>query len=530
MAGSAAVASGRIALVLLLALATCVPPAAAQLAVSNLLEMRVGSDPFDITQPTDRTDLYDGLVLGYARESLRLGLRFETDRNSQDQFEYATVTQRFAEWSATGTDASFRGRVGNVYTILGRGLIHRSFEVPAVVLDPPGPDSRYALSRDVDGALVEGRVGWVSGRGLAGAPGGGTISPGLAEALEVDRNPGDVSGGQVEIAPRPWARAGAAYLRDVLASPGGTTDRSHGTGFIEIDPLRAFGVTGLALPVYAEYAQTDGTAGDWFRFRTDEGTPHALYAGLNFLAGPVALAAEWKDYRDFRFGTNDPPSLVREHAFPLLNRNTHVLNASSEQGYQLEGIATSPQWGAFTVNLSRSDGRFGSRTPRFVSEYFELHVPGAEAGLLWGRGEATAFYERGEDEFVFITRREVFGTAGSVTMAGPWSATFDLERQNATRAPSTGFRDDLVAVGVQRAGLGSLGLAWERSTDPLQEEGDRPGEPRTFLAAVIGATIARGHEATLLIGSRRGGLACTAGTCYDVPAFRGVELRLTSSL
>jgi len=32
----------------------------------------------------------------------------------------------------------------------------------------------------------------------------------------------------------------------------------------------------------------------------------------------------------------------------------------------------------------------------------------------------------------------------------------------------------------------------------------------------------------LFLGKRRGGLACTAGTCYQVQPFEGVELRLVS--
>ncbi|MEO6462740.1 MAG: hypothetical protein ABIP29_06655, partial [Candidatus Eisenbacteria bacterium] len=113
---------------------------------------------------------------------------------------------------------------------------------------------------------------------------------------------------------------------------------------------------------------------------------------------------------------------------------------------------------------------------------------------------------------------------------GPWSVTLDVERHHATRVPATGFRDDYVSASVQRATWGALGVTWERSTDPLQEDFDRPAVARTFLAATLNARLSPRHEATLLLGSRRGGLACTAGTCYEVPAFEGVELRLTSAL
>jgi hypothetical protein len=77
-------------------------------------------------------------------------------------------------------------------------------------------------------------------------------------------------------------------------------------------------------------------------------------------------------------------------------------------------------------------------------------------------------------------------------------------------------------------------VIWERSTDPLQEDpGDAlvPGvQPRHFVAGVVSARLSERHQATLFAGERRGGRACTAGTCYEVLPFKGVELRLVSRL
>src|SRR5439155_391400 len=106
-----------------------------------------------------------------------------------------------------------------------------------------------------------------------------------------------------------------------------------GSGFVELDPFRLARVERVSLPLYVEYAQQNGSFGDWWRFTSGDSV-HALYARANLLAGPLALLGEWKDYSGFRYGTNDPPSLVREHGFPLLNRATHVLDATRERGFQ----------------------------------------------------------------------------------------------------------------------------------------------------------------------------------------------------
>lgn len=90
------------------------------------------------------------------------------------------------------------------------------------------------------------------------------------------------------------------------------------------------------------------------------------------------------------------------------------------------------------------------------------------------------------------------------------------------RSPST----------VPRAGCGSLTLVVELSDDPDQT--DDPAtleietERRTWLGITGTATLTDRHELIVFAGKRRGGTACTSGTCYLVPDFEGVEMRLAS--
>lgn len=493
------------------------PEAFADLTGSNLLEFQSGNYPF--RTPENRFDTYDQLNLEYAASRLRVGARFELNENSENLYTYREWTQRWAEWS----DQRLRVRVGNVYTILGRGLLHRSFELPGVVLDELGVRARYAPSRDVDGVLVEGEAGPVEARAFAGQPNGGTHSP-AAEEFGLERYEGQLAGGQAALTVWRRARIGAAYLR--AANEQGAS-REFGSGFLDLDPAALAGTDLFALPLYVEYAQANRSAGDFFRFRTGERDTFALYAGANLLWGPFGLSAEWKNYRGFRLGFNDPPSLVREHAFALLNRNTHVLDAERERGFQLEGSWTFDGLGAATLNGSRSDGE----GDRFEELYGEVHV--MMDGQPW---EATLFASGGKDEFDFTARRRAWGGAGSVQVYGPWALQIDLQKQDATRRfftlPPVAFNDLYASAGASRAGWGSVSLVIERSTDPDQEDPEdflEPGvQPRVFLAGVVNAVLAERHQITLFAGERRGGRACTAGTCYEVQPFRGAEVRLTS--
>ena len=205
-----------------------------------------------------------------------------------------------------------------------------------------------------------------------------------------------------------------------------------------------------------------------------------------------------------------------------------MLNAGRERGFQLEGSWTARPWGTVTANFSRSDGR----GDRFDERFLELHAAPDE-GRAW---EATAFWDEGEDGFSSIAGRRIYGASGTWRVDGRWSIAADVQRQEATREfallPAIAFGDHYAALTTSRAGLGSATFAWERSTDPLQEDPalatDGRIDPRRFLAGIIKATLSEHHEATLFFGQRRGGRACTGGTCYEVRPFRGAELRLVT--
>jgi hypothetical protein len=285
------------------------------------------------------------------------------------------------------------------------------------------------------------------------------------------------------------------------------------------------------MPVYLEYAQQDRTFGEWWAFDRRDHVPHALYAATSLAWGTWGLSAEWKDYARFALGTNDPPSLVREHSTLLLNRSTHVLLAQREQGYQVE-LSWSPRPGATIIgNLSRADG---ARGDQFVERYAELRLQ-APGDSRW---DGSLFYDRSADSAVSVIQRDTYGVGGRVRWRDAWTVAAEAERQTAARV---GFDFNTFAtirqryenvhasLAVTRADRGSVAVAWERTTDPLDPSWDfGRTRPLHFIGWTASAHVAERHDAVLFVGQRRGGLACTAGTCYQVQPFQGVELRLLS--
>ena len=492
------------------ALAGGAPPARAQISISNVLEVQAGSVPFAsyFGIPTNSANAYNQFNIVGTFGAARAGLRLETLDNTQQRDNYRTITQRWAEWEAKRV----RVRVGDFYSILGRGLTQRAFELPGVVLDDPGTQRRRAFSRELDGVYVQAGASPFEATLLAGTPGEGAVF-----------------GGQAAAGPFRSARTGATYLRTTNGD--GSMQQETGSGFVELDPLAAAGLAWAALPIYIEYAQRGQTIGDWWQFSTGDSRPHALYASTNLLWGPLTLTAEWKDYRDFRLGLNDPPSLVREHGFALPNRSTHVLNAESEYGTQLEGSWSLPEWGSVTANHTRAAGTPGIEHLKFEENYAELHL----AAPRWPWIEATVFADRGFDRFVRIDRRTIWGASSTVRVRALWSATVDVQRLDAERAnlfgPREGFTDWYASGEIAGSSWGTAGVVWQRSTDPIEEDPEKFDDridPRTFFAFVASAEIGDAHRVQLFAGERRGGPACTAGTCYEVQPFKGAELRVVS--
>jgi hypothetical protein len=499
--------------------ACCAGAANAQVAVRDIVLAQAGRSK--LFQPANRTALYNQLTLDATFGRIRAGLRYESDGNSERTNTYRVFTQRYAEVA----DEHMRLRAGNFYSILGRGLVQRAFEVPDVVLEEPGMYAKYGFSRDMDGVLIEGEAGPFATRLLAGEPNPGTTAP-----VDGPVHVGALAGGEAAL--RVWrgARFGATYLR--FTNDNGTRQDELASGFVDFDPLRLAGLASVALPVYAEYAQLNRSWEQWWALPMGDDVPHAFYAGSNLLLGPFTLAAEWKDYRQFRLGYNDPPSLVREHGFTLLNRSTHVLDAQSEHGYQLEAAWSVPRWGSVTVNQSRADGTPGGRERRFEETYCELYLaPGAEP-----RFEATLYADRGLDEFDFVSDRDVYGGSATVRLPDRYSVTLDLARKDATAAVVFGlppsWTDRFLSCVVARSGWGSAAFQWERTNDPREEDPVRPVDPQThdltFVSGTVSGDLGEHFRASLFYGKRRGGLACTAGTCYKVEPFKGAEMRLTA--
>ena len=99
-----------------------------QISGNNLMEYQFGNIPD--TDPSDLSSLYDQLNIQYRQKSLKASIRLEqfysTDSVKRD---YQKISQFLVQYRYKKLEL----QVGNFYETLGRGLLFRSFEIPASI-------------------------------------------------------------------------------------------------------------------------------------------------------------------------------------------------------------------------------------------------------------------------------------------------------------------------------------------------------------------------------------------------------------
>ncbi|MBK6735212.1 MAG: hypothetical protein IPG61_14270 [bacterium] len=503
--------------------------AAGTVRADNLLQWQTGRDP--TVEASASVSIFDQFDLEYSRAALRAGLRFESFRPSRDEgfvpARYDELTMKFVEWEADG----LRLNVGNGFATLGRGLMFRAFELRGVVRDATFPPSQYVDSRSLDGVIIEFDRGPLSALAFGGEPVRyPDAPPGIAD---LPRRDGHVAGGHAALEIHPSLVLGAGYLRGERQLAGAQPELDEYASAdltlraAELAPALAADHE-LDLQFYAEYA---GRSWNPLKdgLETDATAPHALYTAAQLNYRRWGASFETKDYDAFALGWNDPPNLVPEMSQHLLNRMSHFLLADKEDGHQLSVIGALPGEHALQFDAARAHNEInGLRHYRLDA----LTLGGDPLRPLhW-----EVFAATGSDEVEGITDHRTGGISLRRDLGDGLSIRVAAEYQRAERTAfdvASTFDNAFLGLGVDRAGLGTLALQAEYSDDPDEQDDPLTPEvietkPRRWLGLVVSAPVSRYHEATLFVGTRRGGTACTSGTCYLVPDFEGAELRLIS--
>lgn len=493
----------------------------AQLSLTSLAETQRGRVPNE--DDNSYSSFYEQFNLDYATGLFQAGGRFEVYRTSVSNRSLTFLSQRYVSWSNGPAYVT----AGNFQGILGRGLTLRAFELPGVILENTVFRRRHTNTSDMEGAFGSWTHDRFELKALAGRPVAGDIPPGFPDTLSTldrwlgrggDRRQDWVAGGELNVNLNNSTRIGGTVVN---LRPRRSDHTYAWSGFVGLDLTTAFnrlGSTTAYGEVYIEISKREGFA---------EGG-HGRYVSGSFGVGAFGISVEYKDYDNFNLLANDPPQLVREHSAYLLNRATHVLEAFNEKGYQVEAVFPIAGVGTITGNVSYGKNTlFGGLTTvfdeRFVSLDFDVLPP---------EHTASVFFDWGKDELDGRSARRTGGVLIGTSALHDQTFELDLQLQHG-RLPLDGepkYWDSYGAISWRSPGGLGIALTVDRSTDPLETDVSRTFDIVETDPVVFGSVNLSGrlgpHEALLFLGERRGGTACTSGTCYEVLAFRGAELRL----
>ena len=317
----------------------------AQFQGNNLMEFQYGKIP---TDSSAIATIYDRFVGSYNYKEFKSDVTLEQFYSEIDGSSYVNLSQFSLQYKNDKVEFV----IGNLYETIGRGTLLRSFQIPGAVLEDLSYRSRHYFNRDILGASAKYQSNNFMAKAIYGSPLNYVFPPSVDSKL---RRADTIAAVYSEYTYKNQT-LGAAIMNH--SNVGNDNLYSMVTLSGNLSPKVSY---------YIEVSQNikNNSFGDFSKKAS-----YAIYSGLNFALNNLGLSVEYKDYNKFLIGSgiNEPPSLVKEHTYKLLNRSTHVLQPLNETGVQLEAFYSFPNFSTLTVNHTRATNDFGAKTT--FEEYF----------------------------------------------------------------------------------------------------------------------------------------------------------------
>jgi len=466
----------------------------AQIGGHNLMEYQYGQLPGDTTGSF--STIYDRALLDYSYKNFKVGGTLENFYSPYQSRNYTRLSQFRLQYNSKPLEL----KIGNFYETIGRGILLRSYEIPGAILEDKSYRSRHYFHRDLLGASAKFRHKDFTAKLLYGKPLNNVLPPTFD--LEDRRSDRIV-----------------AFQSDYLLN-------GHILGMavmnLENETVQSWlamaNASGAILPSLSYYTELAKNVSDFAISDFSSEAAFAFYGNLSLSLDRFGLSAEYKNYSNFLLGSgfNEPPALVREHSYKVLNRSTHVLQPQNERGIQLEGFVYFPDKSTLIVNHTQAVNDFGKEYVfrEFFAEY---------SFALKEKHDLKLFGDFAQDPFKLEENRISTGFYADWKLNETFSLNTSYEFQRFYRNPAE-VQNHVFSVGFSSKSKFTGYVVSELSNDPVVvDQGTK-----VWLGTGVKYKINTRHTLQVFAGERRGGPACNSGVCYEVLDFKGVELRLSS--
>ncbi|WP_289055467.1 DUF6029 family protein [Carboxylicivirga marina] len=456
--------------------------AEAQVSGTSLMEYQYGELPTANEDPFNA--LYNKININYRYQKLKVNAGFQYYLTPYSDRNYIEPGWMGLNYRSKGWEF----KAGNFNETIGRGILLRSYEIQGAVIEDISFRSKQYFYRDIMGASAGYRHKKYAIKASYGFVLNNLIPP--TDSWQ-NRRDDEIAALSAEYKLLKQTISGT-YMR--LSNKAATSDYAMTT---------LNGRLFSFLNYYTAYATTVNS----------QSKGYALYASLNFSLGKIGLSAEMKNYDNFVIGSgiNEPPALVKEHSYRVLNRSTHVLQPDNETGFQLEAFYQASDKTLITLNHTVANNDIGKTLT--YSEWF------AEVSSTINSTDAKLFIDYANDPLKGEMDRISAGTNIDVPFKTKQGVLIELEYQTFDRSDKSN-QNYVGALTFRYDSRLFIGTLSEWSNDNFVTETDK-----LWLSGTLRYKLDQKHTIQLFAGERRGGPACSAGVCYEVLDFKGVELR-----
>ena len=497
----------------------------AQFSGNNLGEYQNGKLPND-TEGIE--SFYDRFVVNYNKNNFKVSSTIEQFNTPTEGSSYVNLSQLSFQYK----NKPFEVKLGNFYETIGRGTLLRSFEVPGSILQDISYRSRQYFNRDVLGALAKYSYKNLKFKLIYGNP-LNYVFPPVPEFTKGFNNLKSVFG-KSELANQQRRSDNILALNSeysIKQHTIGLAVMKHNSNSVENEYAMLSGSGNISSSIsYFTEISKEVSKNKLTDF--SDNASFALYGGFNFYLNSFGASLEFKNYKNFLIGSgiNEPPALVKEHTYKTLNRSTHVLIPTNETGYQFEAFYSFKDYSTLTFNNTLAQNDFGI-IYSFIEYFLEYDFSPTE------KMDLKLFVDYANDPLKLQENRISTGVYSNIKIFNKRSFITEYEYQNFTREFKN-YVNHALTVGYTHTSKLVINLVTEFSNDPDVINGKTTvGKIGSKKFNIIGKfwtgtnikyQINRKNTIQLFAGKRRGGPACNAGVCYEVPDFEGLEIRLTT--
>lgn len=456
----------------------------AQFSGSNLLEYSYGKLPDENEKSFH--GVYSKPILNYRWDNIKAVVGLQAYQSPYSERNYVDVSWLGVNYKNKHWDIS----VGNYNSTLERGILLRSYEIQGALLEDLSFRGKHYFYRDLLGASVGYKRKGFSLKALWGYALNGVFPP--TRSFK-ERRSDEIAAISTQFKLLNH-HVGVSSIRVKNEQE----ESYYGSG----------NLSGTLIPNVSYYSS--------YALSLNNEKAYALYSSLNYSTASFGISLELKDYSNFLLGSglNEPPALVREHSYRVLNRTTHVLQPENETGFQIEAFY-SPNLNT-TVILNYTQAKNGTGKTFNYQEWFaELNTSFTE------KTDVGLFLDYAQDP---LKNQQDRISAGFTVLHELNSKSFqsiglEFNSQAFKRADKTmtNYVGDLSLYIKSKIVVNVLS---EWSTDSFFTDSSR-----IWFGSTVHYKMNSKNKFALFAGERRGGPACNAGVCYEILDFKGVELR-----